>query len=168
MVETHPQLGDQSPSMAHVSNSGLFLFTRIHTICQGPMWGRQWWVPWRVRSSGRVSTFLRYPISELSAASGFVSVKPTTNCCTKCLLFSRIRQRSASSHLCLSLKLLFSSRTTARWSSSSLSSLLIYRYVLLMRMLSFSMSLSQRLSRSSRFLSVYIPHPRSCLVLLAY
>jgi hypothetical protein len=68
-----------------------------------------------------------------------------------------IRQRPASSHLCLSLKFFFSSPTTARRSSSSLSSLLFYRYVLLMRMLSFSISLSQLLSRSSRFLSVYIP-----------
>jgi len=49
-------------------------------------------------------------------------------------------------------------------SSSSLSSLLLYRYVLLMRMLSFSISLSQLLSRSSRFLSVYIP-PIHVLVL---
>jgi hypothetical protein len=57
----------------------------------------------------------------------------------------------------LLLKLFFSSRTTTRRSSSSLSSLLLYRYVLLMRMLSFSISLSQLLSRSSRFLSVYIP-----------
>jgi hypothetical protein len=65
----------------------------------------------------------------------------------------------------LSPTFFFSSRTTARCSSSSLSSLLLYRYVLLMRMLSFSISLSQLLSPSSRFPSVYIPHPRflSCL-----
>jgi len=108
--------------------------------------------------------FLRSPISDLSAASGLVSVKPTANCCTNCLLFPRIRQPSASSHLCLSLKLFFSSRTTARRSSSSLSSWLLYGYVLLMRMLSFSISLSQLLSRSYRFLSVYIP-PTHVLVL---
>jgi hypothetical protein len=49
--------------------------------------------------------------------------------------------------------------------------LLLDRYVLLMRMFSFSISLSQLLSRSSRFLSVYThtpPPPRSCHVLLAY
>jgi hypothetical protein len=44
--------------------------------------------------------------------------------------------------------------------------LLLDRYVLLMRMLSFSIALSQLLSRSSRFLSVYIhPPPPHVLVL---
>jgi len=168
MVETHPHLRDQSPSIAHVSDIGLFFFTRIRTIRQAPMRRCQWWVPWRVRSPRRVSydpqsqTFQQLPAL-------YVSVKPTANCCPNCLLFWRIRQPSASSQLCLSLKLLFSSWTRARRSSSSLSSLLLYRYDLLMRMLSFSISLSQLLSRSSRFLSVYIPrHPRSCHVLLAY
>jgi len=163
MVETHPQLRDQSPSISQVCEAGLFWFTRIRTVCQAPcdlpVVG-----PFPARFLGSV-------MSDLSAASGFVSGKPTANCCTNCLLFPRIRQRPASSHLCLSLKFFFSSPTTARRSSSSLSSLLFYRYVLLMRMLSFSISLSQLLSRSSRFLSVYIHpprHPRSCLVLLAY
>ncbi len=77
--------------------------------------------------------------------------------CITRLLFPRIRQPCAL-YLCLSLKFFFLSRTSARRSSSSLSSLLLYRYVLLMRMLSFSISLSQLLSRSSRFLSVCI-HP---------
>ncbi len=129
-------------------------------------------LPCRVASGGPLAStvfparFLRSPISDLSAAKGFVSVKPTANCCTNCLLFPRIRQPSASSHLCLLLKLFFSSRTTARRSSSSLSSLLLDRYVLLMRMLSFSIALSQLLSRSSRFLSVYIhPPPPHVLVL---
>jgi hypothetical protein len=123
---------------------------------------RQWWVPWRVRSSRRVSYDPQsHTFQQLKA---FVSVKPTANCCTNCFVFSRIRQPSASSHLCLSVKLFFSSRTTARRSSSSVSSLVLYRYVLLMRMLSFSISLSQLLSRSSRFLSVYIA-PTHVLVL---
>jgi hypothetical protein len=68
MVETHPQLRDQSPSIAQVSDIGLFLFTRISTICHAPMWRGQWWVPWRVRSSRRVSydpqsqTFQQLPV----------------------------------------------------------------------------------------------------------
>jgi hypothetical protein len=165
MVETHPQLRDQCPSIAHVSDIGLFLFTRIRTICQAPMWRRQWWVPWRVRSSRRVSydpqsqTFQHIPPLYRESRRRTVAHR---------LLFSRIRQPSASSHLCMSLKLFFSSRTTARPSSSSLSSLLLYRYVLLMRMLSFSISLSQLLSFIPLSFRLYTPHPRSCLVLLAY
>ncbi|CAM6053855.1 unnamed protein product [Sphagnum tenellum] len=55
MVGTRPQLRDQSPSIANVSDIGVFLFTCIRTICEAPMWRRQWWVPSRVRSSRRVS-----------------------------------------------------------------------------------------------------------------
>jgi hypothetical protein len=170
MGETHPQLRDQSPSVCPG-------FRQRHLNIRA--------YPYNLSSSHVVlpvvgplaavfpARDLRYPISDLSAASGFVSVKATANCCTNCFLFSRIRQPSPSSHLCLSLKLVFSSRTTARPSSSSLSRLLLYRYVLFMRMLSFSISLSQLLSRSSRFLSVYPPPPTflsclACILVLSY